>query len=270
MRKTSVALALASFALVASAASGVEQRDDPDSRIPPGSKVFLAPMNGFDTYLIAALTNKNVPLTIVIDRDHADFEIVGVSDSQRPGWVRTLVKGDTGTDEEASIAVKNIRTGVVAFGYAVNLKDSFRGKQSAAESCAKHLKDKIEHDAKTLPEKDRPVVTASSNTGKSVATERVAFRRTITAVIQTDSTEEHFAEVIRSALVAFSIDLRSVGRDTTFEYNIILTSGRTSSGPAAAVVVLDATGRLVVAAARSGFRNKGAASGAAEEAARKL
>src|SRR2546430_11596745 len=131
----------------AALARSATNEEAPDTRIPTHARAFVAPMNGFETYLIAAFTTKKIPLTVVGERDHADFEIAGASESQKPGWVRNLV-GENGTDEQASIVVTNVRTGVVAFGYAVNLKDSLRGKQSAAESCAKHLKDKLEQDAK--------------------------------------------------------------------------------------------------------------------------
>jgi hypothetical protein len=40
--------------------------------------------------------------------------------------------------------VTNIKTGTAAFAYAVHKGSSVRGKQSAAEACAKHLKRKIE------------------------------------------------------------------------------------------------------------------------------
>src|SRR5262249_55971289 len=135
----------------------------PDTRIPLHARVFVAPMGGFETYLMAALTTKKVPLVVVGQREQADFEIVGVSESQKPGWVRNIV-GETGTDEQASIVVKDVRSGVLAFAYATNLKNSFHGKQSAAESCAKHLKDKIEHDAKTQLVQTTPAALSPSVT----------------------------------------------------------------------------------------------------------
>lgn len=268
MGKLSLALVLAGS--VGASAVGIEQADVSDSRILPGSKVFVAPMNGFENYLVAAFTTKKVPLAVVADRDRADFEVVGVSDSQKPGWLRTLVKGDTGTDEQASIAVKNIHTGVIAFGYAVNLKNSFRGKQSAAESCAKHLKDKVEQDGKTVPAKRVVVGVASTMNRTPAPSQRISLRRTVAALIQGDWTDEDFVAELRSAFAAEGIDLQAVERGTPYDYNIILTREKTSTGPAAAVVVLDSSGKLLVSAARSGFRSKGAASGAAEEAAKKF
>jgi hypothetical protein len=269
MGKSRFGLAL-TFVFAASCVAAA-QGDVGDSRtIPPRSKVFIAPMNGFETYLVAAFTTKKVPLTVVADRDQADFEIVGVSDSQKPGWVRTLVKGDTGTDEQASIAVKNLHSGVLAFGYAVNLKDSFRGKQSAAESCAKHLKDKIEQDAKTMPTQPLIVAVASTVTETPAASQRAPLRRSVAALIQADWSDDEFVAQLKSAFAAEGIDVQAVERGTPYDFNIILTTDKTSTGPAAAVAVLDANGKLLVSAARGGFRSKGAARGAAEEAAKKL
>jgi hypothetical protein len=117
---------------------------NPESRVPPNSKVYIAPSGGFETYLAAAFTKKKVPVSVVTDREKADFEIKFVGESTKVGWARTVFMGQVGTDEEGSLTVTNIKTSVLAFAYAVNKKGSARGKQSAAEACAKHIKEKIE------------------------------------------------------------------------------------------------------------------------------
>ena len=38
-----------------------------DTRIPRNSKVYIAPMDGFETYLAAAMRKKEVPVTMVTD-----------------------------------------------------------------------------------------------------------------------------------------------------------------------------------------------------------
>lgn len=114
-------------------------------KLPAGSKVFVAPMpNGFDTYLVAGLTKKQVPLVVVIDRNKADYEISGVSESEKAGWAKMLFLGSQQSAEQASIKVMNLQTGNVVFAYSVNKGNSVRGKQSAGEACAKHIKEKIE------------------------------------------------------------------------------------------------------------------------------
>src|SRR2546430_17252190 len=102
--------------------------DPPDTRIPTHAKVFVAPMNGFETYLIAAFTTKKVPLTVVGDRDHADFEIIRASESQKSGWSATCSVRTAPTSRRASSSRMCGRVSLL-FGYAGNLQDSLRAKQ---------------------------------------------------------------------------------------------------------------------------------------------
>jgi len=51
--------------------------------IPEGSRVYIAPMGGFETNLIAAINNKKVPVVIVGSRSTADFEVAGGAESQK-------------------------------------------------------------------------------------------------------------------------------------------------------------------------------------------
>ncbi len=113
--------------------------------IPPGSKVFITPIEGgFDTYLSAAMVKKEVPLTVVTIKEKADFEITAIAESEKAGWAKMAFLGSSQSNEQASIKVVNLKTGVVAFAYAANKGSATRGKQSAAESCAKHLKARME------------------------------------------------------------------------------------------------------------------------------
>jgi hypothetical protein len=113
--------------------------------IPPRSRVFITPIEGgFDTYLSAALVKKEVPLTVVAIKEKADFEITGIAESEKAGWAKMMFLGSGQSNEQASIKVVNLKTGVVAFAYAANKGSATRGKQSAAESCAKHLKARME------------------------------------------------------------------------------------------------------------------------------
>jgi len=111
--------------------------------IPKGSKVFIAPMDGFETHLKAALSRKKVPLVVVGDRSQADFEISGAAQSQKAGAAKKIIMLDWRSSEEASVKVMNIQSGEVVFAYSVNKSSSARGKQSSAEACAKHIKEKV-------------------------------------------------------------------------------------------------------------------------------
>lgn len=112
--------------------------------VPAQSKVYVAPADGYETYMIAALAKKKTPVLVVRDKESADFEIGAVSESSKAGITRTILFGQIGTDEKASFTVTNLQTNVVAFAYSVNKKGSARGKQSSAKAFAKHLKEKIE------------------------------------------------------------------------------------------------------------------------------
>ena len=109
--------------------------------IPAGSKVFVDPMpGGFETYLVAGLIEKKVPLIVVNDIRKAGYEISGVSESDKAHWAKMFFMGSEQSSEEASIKVVNLKTEQVVFAYSVHKGNSYRGRQSAAEACAKHLK----------------------------------------------------------------------------------------------------------------------------------
>jgi hypothetical protein len=112
-----------------------------NAKIPAYAKVYVAPMlGGFENYIIAGLRNKKVPLTVVVDRGKAEYEISGVSESDKAGWAKMLFMGSQQSNEQASIKVSDLRTGAIVFGYSVHKGNSVRGKQSAGEACAKHIK----------------------------------------------------------------------------------------------------------------------------------
>jgi hypothetical protein len=122
-----------------------EIKVDTDAKIAKGSRFFIGAIEGgYDIYLAAAMHKKEVPIVIVTDKSKADFELSGVTESEKAGWAKTIFLKNTSTAEQASIKVVNLKTGTVVFGYNVNKSSSARGKQSSAESCAKHLKEKIE------------------------------------------------------------------------------------------------------------------------------
>src|SRR5437868_4727814 len=115
-------------------------------KIPAGSTIYVAPMEGgFETYVVAGIMKKQVPVTVVNDRSKADFEMTGISDTDKAGWAKMLFLGSQQSNEQASIKVTDLKSGVVVYGYSVHKTNSYKGKQSAGEACAKHLKEKIEN-----------------------------------------------------------------------------------------------------------------------------
>lgn len=115
-----------------------------DKKIPAHSKVYIAPMDGFENDLKAALEKKKVPVELVSERDKADFEITGTAESDKASTAKKVIFLDWHSNEQASIKVSDLKSGEVVFAYSVNKRSSAHGKRSSAEACAKHLKDQIE------------------------------------------------------------------------------------------------------------------------------
>ena len=133
--------------LAADAAAGQEGKsvEQSSKAIERGSRIFIAPIEGgFDTFLTAAIIKKQVPVVIVTDRAKADYEISGIANTERAGWAKMLFMGVDNSNELASVKVVELKNNEVVYGYSVHKGNSYKGKQSAAEACAKHLKQKIE------------------------------------------------------------------------------------------------------------------------------
>jgi hypothetical protein len=121
-------LLLSVLLLVGIAAVAMGQ-ETPNKVIPAGSKVFIAPMeNGFDDYVKAALQAKKVPVLLVENKDSADFEVSGHSETQKAGTAKKVIRLDWHSNEQASIQVVNLKTSEVAFAYSVNKPSSAHGK----------------------------------------------------------------------------------------------------------------------------------------------
>lgn len=112
--------------------------------IPAGARVFVEAMDGFGAYLTSALAKKQAPVIVVTDREKAEFIISGAAESQKASWSKILFTGNAQSREEASINVVDVKTGEVVFAYNVNKQSAARGRQSTAESCAKHFKEFME------------------------------------------------------------------------------------------------------------------------------
>jgi hypothetical protein len=128
-------------------ASTLAQATPASMKIVPGSKVYIAPMEGFENYLAAALGKKKVQLVPVADQSLADYVITGTSVDKKAGWAKIVVMGNIHSDNAASITMTDRRTGAIVYAYAVDKKSTMHGQQTTAEACAKHLEAHIEgHD----------------------------------------------------------------------------------------------------------------------------
>jgi hypothetical protein len=132
-------------AAVSAQAQGEKTYFNPKAKpIPVGSKIYVAPIpGGFENYITAGIMKKKLPLVVVNDRAKADYEVSGVSESEKAGWAKMIFMSSEQSAEQASIQVVDLKTGDVVFAYSVHKASSVRGKQSTGEACAKHLKEKI-------------------------------------------------------------------------------------------------------------------------------
>jgi hypothetical protein len=114
------------------------------TKIVPGSRVYIAPMDGFENYLAAALGKKKVQLVPVMEKDQADYVITGTSLDKKAGWAKIVFMGNVHSDNAASITMSDRKTGAIVYAYAVDKKSTMHGQQTTAEACAKHLQAHIE------------------------------------------------------------------------------------------------------------------------------
>jgi len=125
--------------------------------IPLNSKIFIAefksedterPVEGFESYMAAAMRKKGVPVILVADRSQADFEIAGSADKKAAGFAKKWLLGDFRRSTSASLTVTNLHTGVVAYADSSDRASANRGLRSSAEKLAKYLKKKMMEDQK--------------------------------------------------------------------------------------------------------------------------
>src|ERR1700682_4501839 len=93
-------------------------------KIVPNSRVFIAPMDGFESYLLAAFGKKNVQLIPVADQNLADYVISGTSLDKKAGWAKIIFMGNVHSDNAASITMTDRRTSAIVYAYAVDKKST--------------------------------------------------------------------------------------------------------------------------------------------------
>jgi len=111
-------------------------------RIHRHSKVYIAPMGGFESTLFAALDKQIVPLVIVQKPQNADFEIRETGE-KRVTWARMIFASQPLITNQPEIVVTSLRTGEAVLVCPVQSISSARAKERTAEDCAKLLKRKV-------------------------------------------------------------------------------------------------------------------------------
>jgi hypothetical protein len=114
--------------------------------------VYVEPQQGFETYLAAALSKKNVPVDVVTDQTRADYVLkaapVEIKTESTGGKIaRCLFASCVGIEDKGNVSVQFIdaSSSKMLWAYSVNKqKGGSKNEQSMAEAVAKHLKDFVE------------------------------------------------------------------------------------------------------------------------------
>jgi len=111
--------------------------------------VYIEPQNGFETYIAAAITKKNVPADVVTDRAKATYVLkaapVEIKQESTGGKIaRCLFAYCAGIEDKGSVSVQLIETSSskMLWAYSVNKqRGGSKNQQSMAEAVAKHMKE---------------------------------------------------------------------------------------------------------------------------------
>jgi hypothetical protein len=115
--------------------------------------IYIEGQNGFETYLAAAMSKKNVPVDVVMDKTKATYILksapVEIKTESTGGKIaRCLFAYCAGIEDKGNVSMQLIETGStkMVWAYSVNKqKGGSKNEQSMAEAVAKHLKEFVEH-----------------------------------------------------------------------------------------------------------------------------
>src|SRR5580693_142379 len=114
--------------------------------------VYIEPQQGFETYLAAAMSKKNVPVDVVTDQTRANYVLKAApveikSESTGGKIARCLFAYCAGIEDKGNVSVQLIETSStkVLWAYSVaKQKGGSKNSQSMAEAVAKHLREFVE------------------------------------------------------------------------------------------------------------------------------
>ena len=114
--------------------------------------VYVEPQQGFETYLAAAMSKKNVPVDVVTDPAKATYVLksapVEIQKESTGGKItRCLFAYCAGIEDKGSVSVQLIETTStkMLWAYSVNKqRGGNKNQQSMAEAVAKHFKEFLE------------------------------------------------------------------------------------------------------------------------------
>jgi malate/lactate dehydrogenase len=114
--------------------------------------VYIEPQQGFETYLAAAMSKKNVPADVVTDQAKATYVLksapVEVKTESTGGKIaRCMFASCVGIEDKGNVSVQLIETSStkMLWAYSVNKqRGGSKNEQSMAEAVAKHFKEFLE------------------------------------------------------------------------------------------------------------------------------
>jgi len=122
--------------------------------VPPGSKIFIAKMEGgLDGFIPPEIRKQRVPLTVVLDEKDADFILTGVSQKAGSAWYDVIAGGViAGKDKiEANAPLVSVKEKQLVWsgeaGDRSVLFGALRrgGQRKVAERIVKAMKEEIFH-----------------------------------------------------------------------------------------------------------------------------
>ena len=104
---------------------------------------------GFETYMAAAITKKNVPVIVVTSAEKADYVLKAtqvqteqVTTGKRV--VNCLFAYCAGNNDKGNVSVQLVQGDTIAWSYSVNKARGEKNRQALAEAIAKHLKEFVQ------------------------------------------------------------------------------------------------------------------------------
>ena len=113
--------------------------------------LYIAPNgDGFDVYLAAAMSKKEVPVTLVDKPENATYTLKAAQvevqkESTGSKVTKCLFLYCAGINDKGNTSVQLVKDGTIQWSYSVNKGRGEKNRQSMAEAVAKHLKSDFFH-----------------------------------------------------------------------------------------------------------------------------
>ena len=113
----------------------------------PKTTIYIEANGGFETHLAAAMSKKQVPVAVVLDKSKATYvlQASGIEEKKESTGskvARCLFLYCAGIEDKADVSVQLLENGSsrVVWAYTVHKERGAGNQQSMAEAVAKHLK----------------------------------------------------------------------------------------------------------------------------------